>query len=82
MRRSCLLKQVIEGKLEERIKVTERRARRRNQILDNLKETRGYRKLKEEILDRIMWRTRFGSGHGPVVRQNIMMNEDVADINF
>jgi len=82
LRRSCLLKQVIEGKLEERIKVTERRARRRNQILDNLKETRGYRKLKEEILDRIMWRTRFGSGHGPVVRQNIMMNEDVADINF
>ena len=27
-----------------------RRERRRKQLLDDLKETRGYRKLKEEIL--------------------------------
>jgi hypothetical protein len=26
--------------------------------------------LKEEALDRIMWRARFGRGFGPVVRQN------------
>jgi hypothetical protein len=25
--------------------------------------------LKEEALDRTQWRTRFGSGYGPVVRQ-------------
>jgi hypothetical protein len=25
--------------------------------------------LKEEALDRILWRTRFGRGCGPVVRQ-------------
>jgi hypothetical protein len=25
--------------------------------------------LKEEALDRILWRTRFGRGYGPVVRQ-------------
>jgi len=26
--------------------------------------------LKEETLDRTMWRHRFGGGFGPVVRQN------------
>jgi len=26
--------------------------------------------LKEEALDRTMWRDRFGGGFGPVVRQN------------
>ena len=34
----------------------------------DFKETRGYWKLKEEVLDRILWRTRFRRGHGPVVR--------------
>jgi hypothetical protein len=32
--------------------------------------------LKEEALDRTVWRNRFGRGFGPVVRQNIdWMNE-------
>jgi hypothetical protein len=39
--------------------VTERRERRRKKLLDNLKEKRGYRKLKEEALDRTLWRTGF-----------------------
>jgi hypothetical protein len=26
-------------------------------------------KLKDEALDRTLWRTRFGRGYGPVVRQ-------------
>jgi hypothetical protein len=26
--------------------------------------------LKEEVLYRTVWRNRFGSGYGPVVRQN------------
>jgi len=34
-----------------------------------VKERRGYSRLKEETLDRIMWRARFGRGFGPVVRQ-------------
>ena len=34
-----------------------------------LKERRGYSHLKEEALDRTMWRARFGRGFGPVVRQ-------------
>jgi hypothetical protein len=38
--------------------------------LDDLKDRRGYSHLKEEVLDRAMWRNRFGGGFGPVVRQN------------
>jgi len=49
--------------------VTGRRGRRRRKLLDDLKERRGYYRLKEEALDRTMWRVRFGRGFGPVVRQ-------------
>jgi hypothetical protein len=49
--------------------VTERRGRRRWKLLDDLKERRGYSHLKEEALDRTVWRARFGSSFGPVVRQ-------------
>ena len=48
--------------------VTGRRGRRRKQLLDYLKDTRGCRKLKQEALDRTVW-TRFGRGNGRVVRQ-------------
>jgi hypothetical protein len=61
---------VIEGKLEVRIEMTGRRGRRRRQLPDDLKETRMYWKLKEEALDRTLWRTRFKRGCGPVVRMN------------
>jgi hypothetical protein len=39
------------------------------QLLDDLKERRGYSHLKEEALDRTVWRAGFGRGFGPVVRQ-------------
>jgi hypothetical protein len=45
------------------------RGRRRRKLLDDLKERRVYSHLKEEALDRTMWRARFGRGFGPVVRQ-------------
>jgi hypothetical protein len=67
--RNCLLEHVIEGKLEGRIEMTVRQGRRRKQLLDDLKIKRKYWKLKEEALDRTLWRTRFGRGYGPVVRQ-------------
>ena len=72
LRRNCLLKQVIEGKtkVEMEVEVARRRGRRRKKLLDNLKDRRGYSHLKEEALDRTMWRHRFGGGFGPVVRQN------------
>jgi hypothetical protein len=38
LRRNCLLKHVIEGKLEGRIEMTGRRGRRRKQLLNDLKE--------------------------------------------
>jgi len=68
LRRNCLRKHFIAGKIEGRIEVARRRGRRR-QLLDDLKEKRGYCTLNEEALDRPMWRTRFGRGCGPVVRQ-------------
>jgi hypothetical protein len=37
--------------------------------MDDRKERRGYSHLKEEALDRTMWRAGFGRGYGPVVRQ-------------
>jgi hypothetical protein len=49
--------------------MTGRQGRRRKQLLDDIKETRRYWKLKEEALDRTLWRTRFGRGYGPVLRQ-------------
>jgi hypothetical protein len=48
--RNCVLKHVIEGKLEGRIEMTGRRGRRRKQLLDDLKEMKRYCKLKEEAL--------------------------------
>jgi len=70
LRRNCLLKQVIEGKVKGEIEVTRRRGRRRKKLLDDLKDRGGYSYLKEEALDHTMWRNRFGRGVGPVVRQN------------
>jgi hypothetical protein len=69
LRRNCLLKQVIVGKLEGRIDMTGRQGRRCKQLLDDLKVKRRYWKLKEKALDRTVWRTRFGRDYGPVVRQ-------------
>jgi hypothetical protein len=51
MRRKCLLKHVTEGQLAGRLEVTRRQGWRCQQVLDDLKETRGYLKLKEEALD-------------------------------
>jgi hypothetical protein len=70
LHRNCLLKHVIDGKVGgKKLEMTVRRGRRRKQLLDDFKETRGYWKLKEAGLDRNIWRTRFGWGYRPVVRQ-------------
>jgi hypothetical protein len=67
LRRNCLLKEVIEGNIQGRIEVTRRRGRRRKKLLNDLGDRRGYWHLKEEAVDRIKWRNRFGRGCGPVV---------------
>jgi len=69
LRRNCVIQRVIEGKIKGGIEVTGRRGRRRGKLLDDLKERTGYSYLKEEALDRNMWRARYGRGFGPVVRQ-------------
>jgi len=75
---NCLIKHLFWRK--KWIEVTGRRGTRCKQLLDDRKETRRYCKLEEEALDRTWSRTRFGRGHGPVVRQttersNKRMNE-------
>ena len=55
-RRNCFIKHVIDGLVEE----TGRQGRRNKQLLNNLKETTRYWKLKEEALDRTMWGTHVG----------------------
>jgi len=67
LRRNCLLQWVIEGKIKRGIEVTGRRGRRRKKLLDDLKDSRGYCELKQEVLDRTVWRNRFERGFGPVV---------------
>ena len=56
LRRNCLLKQVIEGKIKGEMEVARRRGRRRKKLLDDPKDRRGYSNL-EEALDRTMWRS-------------------------
>jgi len=48
-----LVKHFIEGKTDTGKEVWRRR--RRKQLQDDLTERRGYRKLKEEALDGIVW---------------------------
>ena len=51
------------------IEVTGRRRRRRRKLLDGRKDRKGYCHLKEEALDRSVWRAGFGRGFGLSVRQ-------------
>ena len=68
LRKNCLLERIIEGKIETGLEVTGRKRRRRKQLLDDLKETTGHYKLKEEALGRTVWTNRFRKVYGPVVR--------------
>jgi len=68
LRSNRLLKHIIERKIEETVELKGRRGRRHNEELSDLKEMRGYCKLKEETLDGTLWRTLCGRGCEPVVR--------------
>jgi len=69
LRRNCILRHVIKGKIEGRTEVTGRQCRRRKKLQDSFEEKRGYGEFKEEALDHTLWRTRFGKDYGSVVRQ-------------
>jgi hypothetical protein len=49
-------------------KLTGRQERRREQLLNDLKARRGYGKLKEAALHRILKRSSFGRSYGLVAR--------------
>jgi len=68
---SCLVRHVIEENIEGRIKVTRRLGGRRKLLLDDLKEKRGYCKLKEGAVDRTVCRTGSDRDCGPVVLQTV-----------
>jgi hypothetical protein len=59
--RNCLLKLVIEGKLEGRIEMTGRQGRRHKQLLDDLKEKRRLWKLerrstRSHCVEKSLWK--------------------------
>jgi hypothetical protein len=57
LHRNCLLKHIIEGKLEKKMMII--RGKSSKQLLYDLKETTGYWKMKQDVLEGTMWRTRF-----------------------
>ena len=63
LHRNCILKHVIQGKIEEQ----GRWGGRCKQLLDDLTEMRRYWTLKEEACDSSLWRTRFEGRYGPLV---------------
>lgn len=69
--RNCLLEHVCEGKIEGRRRVKERRKIKSKQLLNDHEKMRGCWKLKGEAVDRNMWRIRFGSICGSVVRKSM-----------
>jgi hypothetical protein len=56
-----------------------RRERRCNQLLDDPKEKKDIRKLKQESLGPNHWRTRFGRGYGFVVRRTMKRTKHQTD---
>jgi hypothetical protein len=66
--RNCFLKHVIEGIIEGR-KLWEYDGKDVSSFWMTVRKQRGYCRLKEEAIDRTVWRTRFGRENGLVVRQ-------------
>ena len=66
---TCKLLQLLSLTSLGKYEVKGRRERRRKQLLLDLQEEGRYWTMKDEALDRTLWRTRFGRGFGPVVRE-------------
>ena len=64
MRRNCLRKHVCRRKERGKDINGGKAGSRRKQLVDDLKEKKGYWKLKEETLDCALWRIRCGRGYG------------------
>jgi len=59
---------VIEEKVEGKIQVKEKGVTRCMQLVDDLKEMKGYKKLNQEAHDPVLWITCFGRSYEPVIR--------------
>jgi hypothetical protein len=57
-----------------------RRGRRRQQLLDDVKEDKEFWKVKWEALDLSLWRIRFGRGYGHFVRQTTNLMNELMDL--
>jgi len=72
--------EVLHGVMEERNTLHTVKRRRQGgrckQLLDDLKETREYWKLKEEALNHTLCRTCFGRGYGPVISQTMEITQE------
>jgi len=66
MKRNLILKHVFEGNIKGM-----RRWRRHKRLLGDLKEKRWYWKLKEEALDRTLWKTHSGRGYEPATQDRV-----------
>jgi len=60
--------------------VSGKRGRRRKQLVDDLMERRGRWKLKEKVLARILWRTRFGRDCSPATKQTTVWMSETVDL--
>ena len=69
LHRNCLLKHATAAKIDGQLEVTGRWKTTCEQLLNNLKEMRGYWELKKEALDCTLWEAHFRRGYGPAVRQ-------------
>jgi len=74
--RNCLLKHVIEGQVEGRIEVTGRRQRTCKELLNDLKEMRGYCKLQDEVLFCNMWTTQIWRRLWTCCKTDYRMNDE------
>lgn len=75
LHRNCLLKNIVEGEIDGRMEVMGRRGSRCNQLLDDLKGSWGYWRLKLDTLDRTMGGTGFAEVYGPLVRLQNEFND-------
>ena len=67
--RNCLLKYVFEGQIDRSREVIKRRGRRRKQLLNGIKEKRGYWNLKKKALYHTLQKIRFGRIYRSLVRE-------------
>ena len=73
--RNCLLKHVIEGKIEGRVEVMGRQGGRNKQLLGDLQEMTGYWKLEETALGCTLLTIGFGIGYGLFCKTDDLEND-------